>query len=348
MKINDASHFFPVACCCQLLLSLTPVLAAGPAPLGGRWSGRPLCNQLATLMHVKRGSADYLRPYASVMRGIGPNWSGGAEQCFPTFRRRQAAIGKLVAALAHPTHVAALRDRLLMGSDYHGIVLHARGWKFGSSRARMLLAAFIGARAGRLFDAGHRARARQFANAALLLDAQESCLHGQWLALFFWQKFKGLSPRDMKSIKVLPKAQADFWRWRWSAAMALQIPPHAQHVISTIYRRASKRRARLGRRLQALSNLMKHPPVSHTQARRALERTLMPVIGSVRDMGEWALALNNVAFMWHQALRGGHSWVAGAVASQLSGIATRIRRRHGYSRPERAAVLRWIKEAMGP
>ncbi len=216
---------------------------------------------------------------------------------------------------------------------------HGGRWAYGSLIDRLRVAECLQSRALHFLANKHPRRAAQYARAALLLSAQEDIQIGTMACLNLWV-FSGSTPFKFSAAAI---------RLRRRLRSCLRITQAGENRIDRIYISAKARPQKYGYTLQRFFDVstqaadLQTPIASRTATN--IVRLLKTSIAVAPNLRWRYMILRYVIGVRQQLARSGHRRMSEEIKSVLQGWDGKIRHDPEIPRPQRAALLRWIKEA---
>jgi len=341
----------------MLCVALGGLLATGSgAGAVSAHAGPPLAVRVQRILHLPSGNHDYLRFIGRLIKASIPRGrpAAGARPIISAMVRQRTDLRGIVSAISRGASPVSLRHALLSRVTLNGAILTGNGpwWQYGTNYDNMLVQAALDNEARTLWKAGQLRRASRYARAALLLRCQAAFIEGWRTALFDYSRF-GWARRygsmvSKAEIQLVEKNRAGF-------RALLRLTNAQQMAIDRLYNASHRLAVRTGfiANFASLNDLTfavlsdkRIAPKPSTVHYLHLLAKCAHTAPSLR----WRMAVASFVY-WARAQMAG----TGGRANLVAGIGERLRRwrkavraDHTLSTLERAALLRWIKEAMGP
>jgi len=319
----------------MLLLSTASALGGMPAPLGGgAESSTAACHRL---LRLPKGAADYLPAYARLadylfrhsgplQRADGPAALKSALEKVESSPLARASLDAIEASTVHGTPPALLRREILRTLSLTGRAAIGSPHRESTYSLvhRMKLADLFWEKASQLSRLGHKRRAYRALRCWLYLYSQDDVAASRLL----WCNLNS---------SVVPK---------------FGMPHAVYHSLREYCRRAMRARIRFNQALVACPTVPPKPAGAgpqHTYSARQVVRGLQTIWALARPRLSWRYKVLQMAA--NQSTRAGAFGRRRALAevkSMLGEWLRAARRSHSGPALERRAIIRWIKEAMGP
>jgi hypothetical protein len=334
-----------------LLLAAALVLGGGVAR-----GGPPLAAELYQIFGLHVGDHAYLNDYAALVNSVPRDARRSGATLLKFFKTKaRPMLKRLVAAINSGADPTALRDRILtslkLGQRYGR--LNGKPWPYGPMYLRLAVGSAM-YREAVAFDRAHHPRAaRRWLRAAAILNAQDDVLTGPLMVLSplvspkawpYWQRLVKSAPAQ---------AAGDVKGYRQNVRI-LDLSPGQRAALRALYRR--RIRSLSGPVMKAANTfadpeaVLKASPAQRGAMLQRLLKSLSLFARSHAPIGARYELLDNAAWVRSQLERGGLAGASQSILRELRGWELRVRHWHsGSIRPlYRKALLRWIKEAMGP
>ena len=334
----------------KVLMVLVPAMASlflSTCALGARYQpSSPLAMRVYRIFHLPTGAHPWLPALAKIVQAIPRTNRWTPEKLSAArlmFKRRLADANAVVRALNDGTDPIALHNKLLgaISISLGYAPPDGKRWLYGSLLQRMEVA-YLFTRQGIFFCLhGHSARGKRWLRAALLLECQDdlqrpwNAILGAWVRVPLAQGSASWSAGARKS---------------HAAFLALFANRRQQRRLDDLYRLALRRSGgAFARNYNSVAG-----------ARAAEMAKLSPaatdaIIHNLREsLAEaptpfWTLGTIRAAFSLRQRLNlAGDSSASGKMKAVLDDWGTMIKADNSIPRLDRAALLRWIKEASLP
>lgn len=311
---------------------LALLMFLAPATYGSVGHGRshePLAVRVQQILGMKIGTHPYLPAYLAVMR-----WVHSVNQRrLPSSPRQpirpspavRLAVASLVRAINAGADATALRDRILRSLTVDGFYKEKPPWVYGTGLDPISLAYGMQRRAALLFKAGKKALAIRYARASLVLFCQYDMFWDAGFLLAAWR-----SPtRETLALLGITVAQQ---------ARLQEIFRHSAHIESRWLHSAF-----LGDYDTVLKAGRGVLPQNFSQ-RCAADLALVIRQASGRINEEYRLVVAALHLRRQLQLRGHHG-LSKKLKVVLQQWAAQVKANHTMPKLEKAALLRWIKEA---
>ena len=329
-----------VALILSLVVVAAPAFCLGMGVRGTRHA--PLAARVAAILKMPVGKNGYLEPLQKLLRVIHPMlWHSTAASIEGRLARNHAFrqnLSSLVAAFRKGASPIALRDAVVGHLTLDGQYVSGKDlrWRLGGLWDRVVLCSYLRHLARRACVAGQRSRSAAYARTSIMLWAQDSVELGGGASLGDW-----LNP------KVFPKAAMNL--------RSLSLSAKQKRLLTGLFRRSAATRLRF----ETVRNnpLMRYALVLQKSGAKTIPKeSLNGFLSAVQScpplrrcqvgLGRYALMV--VSTVHREFAEDGHAGAARKLEKVLAGVAGRLRRLKQPAAVDRNALLRWIKEAMGP
>lgn len=295
----------------------------------------PLPSRVAKLVLIKGGSHSYLRDYGAVIKALsapGVHWTLGGHLNWKAFHAVEPEFRRLVRAVNQSPRLDALYNRILESVTVtrRDLPSHGRRWRYGKIRERMFLSTILTRRSRNLLKLGRKREAAEWGRASLFLWSQDDVTMGTSGVLAYWCSGRGTASANLA---------------------ALRLPPGNVSRLVGLFRSALKRDSRefsdtgfdkLGSRLEA-----PHPP--HPVLSKYLDSVHHLVVLGLSGRPHYALVgLGSLYSIQAGLAARGHRGLCDRISVWAAAMERRVISDRALPRLYRAALLRWIKEAVGP
>ncbi len=347
-KFARARRFAPFAALC--LLAAVP----GRAQIAVSAS-RPLAVRVYHVLNLPAGNHPYLPYLARMVAAVGALHSAPTRpgELKAVLRAHLADTRALVNAISSGANPVALRSALVAHAtlDPAQYTDHAT-WKYGSGLDRLLVVSALNLRAQALWRADRRRRAAKYARAGLILRCQSAFIDGWRTALFTYAKI-GWARRYGSVVGNAVRVRA-ILRHRAAFRSLLQLSAGQQKQIDRLWNQSHRAAGSSGftEYLQKLTTLTGGPGSKRVSIPSRVAVSYLDALAgclkTATTLHRRYVILEYALYVRRQLGEFGHVQLAKGVASELDEWRAQVARAGWASASERSAVLRWIKEAMGP
>jgi hypothetical protein len=317
--------------------------------------GLPLAVRVQRILRLPSGNNDYLHYIGRLIKATIPRGPAIAEAkaTISEMVHHRGDLRGIVSAIIRGASPLALRNALLSRVTLNGAVLAGNGprWQYGTLYDNMLVQAALNRRAQSLWKAGHHRRASQYARSVLLLRCQTAFIEGWRAVLFEYSRF-GWAHRYGPMLSKAEIQRGSEYRAAFRAR--LRLTSVQQMAIDKLWNASHILAVRDGCYADFLSlNLLTDAVISGKPVvpKPSTTRYLHLVDRCIKTAPSlsWRMAIANF-LLWAgpQIAEAGREKMAAAIRGQLRKWRQAVRAEHTPGTLERKALLRWIKEAIGP